>query len=78
MTRFSDRHILKYIGYGHDKPGARDTEVNGRSTFSAYIVTEYIEGKTLRDKVLEQVSHHLRRFVCNYRVAPPNDPLRAI
>ena len=49
------RNILKYIGYGHDKPEARDNEVNAPPNVCAYLVTEYVDGKTLKNKVLEQV-----------------------
>ena len=46
---------MKYIGYGHDKPGPTDAEVAAKPTMSAYIVTENLECGTLKDKVLNQV-----------------------
>lgn len=49
------RHIVNYIGYGHDKPGPTDTEVTAKPTLSAYIVTENLECGTLRDRVLNQM-----------------------
>lgn len=49
------RYIVKYIGYGHDKPGPTDAEVAAKPTMSAYIVTENLECGTLKDKVLNQV-----------------------
>ena len=56
QRRLCCRNIVKYIGYGHDKPGPTDTEVTAKPTLSAYIVTENLECGTLRDLVLNQVS----------------------
>ena len=49
------RYIVKYVGYGHDKPGPTDAEVAAKPTMAAYIVTENLECGTLKEKVLNQV-----------------------
>lgn len=46
---------MKYVGYGHDKPGPTDAEVAAKPTMAAYIVTENLECGTLKEKVLNQV-----------------------
>lgn len=57
---------MKYIGYGHDKPGPTDAEVAAKPTMAAYIVTENLECGTLKDKVLNQVLLLLLLFLVYY------------
>lgn len=64
---------MKYVGYGHDKPGPTDAEVAAKPTMSAYIVTENLECGTLKDKVLNQVLQLL--WVCALSTSIVNAPL---
>ena len=49
------RHIVKYLGFGHDEPMPTDSETQVPAPSCTYLVQEYLESGTLKSLVLKQV-----------------------
>ena len=49
------RHIVKYLGFGHDEPKPTDSETQVPAPSCTYLVQEYLESGTLKSLVLKQV-----------------------
>lgn len=67
------RHIVKYLGFGHDEPVPTDSETQVPAPSCTYLVQEYLESGTLKSLVLKQVrgSHQLSNRGSSLRLLAP-------
>eukprot|EP00891_Asterochloris_glomerata_P005008 jgi/Astpho2/5008/Aster-x0223 len=55
LRKLSHRHIVKYLGFGHDEPVPTDSETQVPAPSCTYLVQEYLESGTLKSLVLKQM-----------------------